>query len=32
MARLLLNLVDAGLLDPIGAGFAIAYRRTDVEI
>ena len=32
MARLLLNLVDAGLLDPIEDGMATSYRRTEVEI
>ena len=30
--RDLRNLVDAGLLDPIGAGPATCYRRTEVEI
>ena len=30
--RDLRNLVDAGLLDPIGAGPATSYRRTEVEI
>ncbi len=32
MALLLLNLEDAGLLDPIGAGTATSYRRTEVKI
>ncbi|ACD89867.1 hypothetical protein Clim_0787 [Chlorobium limicola DSM 245] len=30
--RDLRNLVDAGLLDPIGAGPATSYRRTETKI
>ena len=32
MARLLLNLVDAGLLDPIGADPTTSWRRTEAKI